>query len=695
MTTPYNLTYLPLALDDYRVQTEMPGLTAAQAPFRSARGRSGDILVLHLALDGTAPLDAKEHEKLVKHLVKIYFKTPGSATAAMRTVAERLNDILIERNLRGANRSLESAGLLTLAVFREERLYMAQCGPTHAFLIQSGETSHSYLSDLTWRGLGFGRVPEIRYHQVEIHPGDLLLISANPPPVWTTARLKPLWGEPLETTGLRLVDGVGSGLSAGVIQIEAGTGKLKMLPPEQVDGLQEAAGHEDQFEVDSRPAEYPPAVVLEQGDAFPDEDGPSPDVIIPKVDQEDEPDLELPDDDLVSMDNSLGMDDLVEDDLAITEDRTSTEDQTFTSDGLIPQAFHETGLSETPASYYAASRGLMGMPHWSWGVIGLILVGLVIGLVYVLGGGLRGKSGAGGGIAQTTSTPVSTVLIPSTQPTETSTSTTTPLPPSPTSIPLTPAPEATPTNTPRFPIGSTQISPVDGKVMVYVPAGTFLMGASVGDSLAENDEIPQRSVKLAGFWIDQTEVSIAQYTQCVADRDCRTPYSQGSFTRSPYFGAKAYADYPVVYVSWYDAQAYCVWAGRRLPTEAEWEKAARGTDGLTYPWGEELDCNQANYSGCWGDTLSVLSYPSDASPYGALNMAGNVWEWVADIYNIGYYAVAPLDNPTGPESGAYRVIRGGSWNDEPSYLRTTSRYWYNPENARVSVGFRCALSVMP
>ena len=231
--------------------------------------------------------------------------------------------------------------------------------------------------------------------------------------------------------------------------------------------------------------------------------------------------------------------------------------------------------------------------------------------------------------------------------------------------------------------------------MVYVPPGTFLMGAFEDDSLAEDDEYPQRQVNLGGFWIDQTEVTNAQYALCTADYDCRTPYSLGSYTHNPYFGTEEFADYPVVYVSWYDAQDYCEWAGRRVPTEAEWEKAARGTDGRTYPWGEGVDCSAANYSGCRGDTTLVLAYPSGASPYGALNMAGNVWEWVADIYNIGYYAVAPLDYPTGPETGAYRVIRGGSWNDDPAYLRTASRYWYYPGNARVSVGFRCALSETP
>jgi formylglycine-generating enzyme required for sulfatase activity len=232
-------------------------------------------------------------------------------------------------------------------------------------------------------------------------------------------------------------------------------------------------------------------------------------------------------------------------------------------------------------------------------------------------------------------------------------------------------------------------------VLAYVPAGVFEMGASEDDTAALRDERPQHSVNLGAFWIDQTEVTNGQYALCVEDGECRIPYSATSYTRNPYYGVSEYVDFPVVFVTWNDARDYCQWAGRRLPTEAEWEKAARGQEDRLYPWGAELDCDLANFRDCLGDTAEAISFPGGASTYGVLNMAGNVWEWVADWYYFAYYDFAPFENPTGPPSGAYRVIRGGSFNDDPIYLRTSSRYWYYPDNARFSVGFRCAISEYP
>lgn len=261
--------------------------------------------------------------------------------------------------------------------------------------------------------------------------------------------------------------------------------------------------------------------------------------------------------------------------------------------------------------------------------------------------------------------------------------------PTPTSV-ATDTPEPTSSSTVEVFSIDSQASEIDNMVMVYVPEGPFEMGSDDG----WDSERPVHQVYLNAFWIDQTEVTNAQYALCVADGGCGAPGSEKSFSRDSYYGNPDYAFYPVIYVSWYDATAYCEWAGRRLPSEAEWEKAARNGESYTYTWGEGIDCTKANYIECVGDTTMVGSYPESASPYGLLDMAGNVWEWVSDWYDALYYGNSPLDYPKGPDSGAYRVVRGGSWNDYEWYLRSSSRYSYYPDNKRVSVGFRCALDVV-
>jgi len=236
--------------------------------------------------------------------------------------------------------------------------------------------------------------------------------------------------------------------------------------------------------------------------------------------------------------------------------------------------------------------------------------------------------------------------------------------------------------------GTTQTSEIDGMTMVYVPAGDFLMGSP--NEIGENNEHPQHSVYLDAYWIDETEVTNAMYEKCVYKGACTAPSRTSSGTRSYYYGNPDYDDYPVVYVDWKQAQAYCQWAGRQLPTEAQWEKAARGTDGAMYPWGDDPpDRSMANYNG--SDTTRVGSYPVGASPYGALDMVGNVWEWVNDWYDANYYSENIINNPTGPISGTSTILRGGSWFVNAYYIRTAYREENPLTYTNSNNGFRCSL----
>jgi len=255
-------------------------------------------------------------------------------------------------------------------------------------------------------------------------------------------------------------------------------------------------------------------------------------------------------------------------------------------------------------------------------------------------------------------------------------------------------------------------------VMVYVPAGTFWMGSTDKDIdaiLAEcsicqrewyTNEQPQHEIRLDAFWIDRAEVTNAQYRNCVDEGACSPPSSPSSWTRDSYHGASELDNYPVLYVDWAQANAYCTWAGVRLPTEAEWEKAAKGTDRRIYPWGSVFDGSLANFcdANCefdwknedWddghADTAPVGNYPGGASPYGVLDMAGNAWEWVADWYGGDYYVNSPERNPQGPNSGSARVARGGSWNFNQGSARAARRLDLEPSSSLAYVGFRCALS---
>lgn len=306
-----------------------------------------------------------------------------------------------------------------------------------------------------------------------------------------------------------------------------------------------------------------------------------------------------------------------------------------------------------------------------------------------------------------------------------------PIPPTATVVPtatstVTPSPSVTPAAT-ELPAGHTRVWEKDGAVMVYVPAGEFRMGsdtdqantawdlckAYIGDLgagacrlAAFGDERPAHVVTLDGFWIDRTEVTNGQYRQCVQARECAPPVESGSFTRDSYYGDSLYETYPVIWVRWDQAADYCAWAGRRLPTEAEWEYAARGPEGLLFPWGDSFDGTVLNYCdvGCDGvndetvddgypDTAPVGVFPAGASWCGALDMAGNVREWVADWY--GRYPSEQQVNPTGPASGDARIPRGGSWYDMPDDVRSANRGGNSSDYSRHKVGFRCASSIAP
>jgi formylglycine-generating enzyme required for sulfatase activity len=238
-----------------------------------------------------------------------------------------------------------------------------------------------------------------------------------------------------------------------------------------------------------------------------------------------------------------------------------------------------------------------------------------------------------------------------------------------------------------------QVSDKDGMALLVVPPGNFQMGSTDSDTNAQPDEKPQHTVQLDAFLIDQTDVTNKMYALCVSAGACTSPSSTSSATRPSYYGNSEFDNYPVINVNWNMADTYCKWAGRELPTEAQWEKAARGTDGYTYPWGNNTpDITLLNYNGIDGDTTEVGSYPKGASPYGALDMAGNVWQWMNDWYSDTYYQSSPSSNPLGPVSGQDRVLRGGSWGNFYASVRSADRLRSEPTYTNYSVGFRCAMS---
>ena len=225
--------------------------------------------------------------------------------------------------------------------------------------------------------------------------------------------------------------------------------------------------------------------------------------------------------------------------------------------------------------------------------------------------------------------------------------------------------------------------PVEGS-MAVVPAGEFMMGSPTGDS----DEQPAHKVYVETFSMDKYEVTVGQYAAFLQAKGIDPPSDWKTMNQS------AHQKRPVANVDWADAFAFCKWAGKRLPTEAEWEKAARGTDDRLYPWGNEAPTPlHANFGKSDWNNHGVLApigtFEAGKSPYGMYDMAGNVWEWVNDWYDYNYYKASPSQNPAGPSSGGTKVIRGGAWNSNPRAMRSANRSLISPTDQGLN-GFRCA-----
>jgi serine/threonine-protein kinase len=268
-------------------------------------------------------------------------------------------------------------------------------------------------------------------------------------------------------------------------------------------------------------------------------------------------------------------------------------------------------------------------------------------------------------------------------------------PPTVTEAPLTPtnAPTDSPTPVPAPTQTSIPLEITDSRnvAMRLVPAGTFTMGS---DDTGDIGSRPAHEVNVAAFYIDKYEVTNEMYDACVYAGECRRPLQTGSVTRTTYYSNPVFAKYPVIYVDWKMAKMYCEWRGARLPTEAEWEKAARGTDARIYPWGtDKLDCSLANYFGCFGDTTPVDQHTAGQSVYGVFGMAGNVWEWTSSLFKL--YPYNATDGREDLKAAGERVVRGGSWHafgGNGGNVRTDTRLKLDPAYAGAYVGIRCALT---
>ena len=361
--------------------------------------------------------------------------------------------------------------------------------------------------------------------------------------------------------------------------------------------------------------------------------------------------------------------------------------QAFVPTVMMPaQTVAATAAPQVPA---AAPKASSTVPVWVWALIGVTLVA-VVGLV-ALGALILPKIFPASPVASPTPTSARAQAAPTQAPDLTK-----------------PSPGASVTSA-VLGIGSTRVAVKDGMTQAYVPAGPFLVGSD--DVIARPDEKPRHISNLDGYWIDLTDVTNAMFLKFTAATAYETEaqkdgmgfaYVGGQWVdvqgadwlhpQGPSSDIKNLSNHPVVQVSWTDALRYCQWAGRHLPTEAQWEKAARGRDGRLYPWGSGapgarmLNFNQENHG-----TTQVGIYTQGASPYGALDMAGNVWNWTLDWYDEQYYSSSPpAKNPLGPLTGQMRVTRGGSWFDNEERVRTTARYPLDPHSRGSNVGFRCA-----
>lgn len=253
----------------------------------------------------------------------------------------------------------------------------------------------------------------------------------------------------------------------------------------------------------------------------------------------------------------------------------------------------------------------------------------------------------------------------------------------------TPEPTLQPTAVPI-----TEITDDFGVPMMFVPEGEFTMGVEPPPTGGPYDNT-LHMVYLDSYYIDKYEVTNAYYAVCVSAGVCDLPYRFYSKTHENYYRNSEFDDYPVIALDYEKAKVYCIWRDAQLPTEAQWEKAARGIDERNYPWGNRNSDNTlANFDSINGDTMPVGSYPMGASPYGVMDMAGNVWEWVADNYSIDYYQNSPYNNPAAPSTGINPVVRGGAWDTYWNQIQVYER-WINPVGLFYTVGFRCAKNISP